>query len=61
MIAVSLRTNLLALLLCATAFAQSGPQTKTVHYELDGTKFESVIIHQGTPDKPKPGILMVPN
>ncbi len=61
MIAKSLRTTLTALLLCATAFAQSAPQTKTVHYELDGTKFESVIIHQGTPDKPKPGILMVPN
>lgn len=35
--------------------------TRTVRYELDGTTFESVIVHQGEPDKPRPGILMVPN
>ncbi|MCA8976345.1 MAG: dienelactone hydrolase family protein [Planctomycetes bacterium] len=42
-----------------TANAPTG--TETVRYELDGTTFESVIVHHGTPDKHMPGILMVPN
>lgn len=39
----------------------TGPQTKTVRYELDGVTFESVIVHHGDPDTKRPGVLMVPN
>lgn len=36
-------------------------QTEVVRYELDGTTFESTIVHHGKTAKPMPGVLMVPN
>ncbi|MCA8953103.1 MAG: dienelactone hydrolase family protein [Planctomycetes bacterium] len=36
-------------------------ETATVRYELDGTTFESTIVHHGDRGTKRPGILMVPN
>jgi dienelactone hydrolase len=34
---------------------------RLVSYELDGTRFESTIVHEADAEEPMPGILMVPN
>ncbi len=34
---------------------------KKVSYELDGTKFESVLVYDAAQKAPKPGVLLVPN
>lgn len=36
-------------------------KTEVVRYEIDGTTFESTIVHHGTPAKAMPGVLVVPN
>ncbi|MFO1078260.1 MAG: dienelactone hydrolase family protein [Planctomycetota bacterium] len=59
------RLALAALLLFAsTACTQDNAmplQTETVRYDLDGTTFESTIVHHGAAAKAMPGVLMVPN
>ena len=61
MIANVLVSCLATVALATTALCQASLATKTVRYELGGTTFESTIVHHGTPDQPRPGILMVPN
>ncbi|ADO73623.1 dienelactone hydrolase family protein [Stigmatella aurantiaca] len=46
-------------LLALTASAK--PVQKPVKYELDGTKFEGVLVYDDAVKGPRPGLLMVPN
>lgn len=43
------------------ATAGEGMVETAVSYELDGTLFESTLVHEADVDEPVPGILMVPN
>lgn len=61
MIAKAMLSCLAVAALAASAVSQTELQTKSVRYDLDGTTFESVIVHHGAPDQARPGILMVPN
>ena len=40
--------------------AQAETTTRTIQYEIDGTTFESTLVHSGSASG-KPGILMIPN
>ncbi|WP_225410510.1 dienelactone hydrolase family protein [Stigmatella hybrida] len=46
-------------LMALTAAAK--PVQKPVKYELDGTKFEGVLVYDDSVKKPRPGLVMVPN
>jgi dienelactone hydrolase len=55
----AMRTALLLCLLAAPAFAKM--IHKPIAYELDGTKFEGVLVYDDANKKPRPGVLLVPN
>ncbi len=61
MLAKTLLSAVAAIAVATMSTTSRSPETKTVRYELDGVTFESTIVHQGDPETPKPGILMVPN
>lgn len=50
---------LFGVLLAATAAAE--PITVPINYEIDGTAYESVLIHADDADASRPGVLLVPN
>lgn len=55
-----MRLLLPALILFVATTAVAKPTSKKIAYDLDGTKFESVVIYDAG-GKPKPALLLVPN
>jgi dienelactone hydrolase len=51
--------SVLVSLLAMTAIAK--PMQKSVKYELEGTKFEGVLIYDDAVKTPRPGLVLVPN
>lgn len=54
-----MKTALLTTLIATTSMAAI--TQKKVPYELDGTKYESVLVYDAAATAPKPGVLLVPN
>lgn len=48
-------------LLAIAAPALAGMRTERVEWTLDDTRFEGVLVHDETIDKPRPGLVLVPN
>lgn len=53
--------SLLVCLMVSSSLAMARPTRTPVPYELDGTQFEGVLIHDAAAKKPLPGLLLVPN
>lgn len=48
-------------LLAAAAPALAGMRIEPVEWTLDGTRFEGVLVHDDANDRPRPGLVLVPN
>lgn len=55
------RILLLSLVVASMSVAASEPVSETVSYEIDGTAYESLLVHDGRDDVARPGVLLIPN